>query len=84
MLMALQKWREATVRVIAEKTGPVANLIVDDILSELNLGEQDMTASHYVQFIRLLYEKLPATLDRRELCRQSQIAVMQVYGFKNC
>jgi hypothetical protein len=81
--MALPKWREVTVRVIAEKTGPVANLIVEDILSELELSEQDMTASHYIQFIRLLYEKLPATLDRRELCRLAQVAVMQVYGFKN-
>lgn len=81
--MALAGWRQFTVQALAEKIGPVADLLVDDALNEMGVSEQDMTASHYQRFIRLLYEKLPAGVDRRELCRQAQVAVLQAYGFKS-
>jgi hypothetical protein len=80
--MALSGWRQFTVQAVAEKIGPVAELLVDDAFNELGVSEQDMTAAHYLRFIRLLYEKLPASIDRRELCRQAQAAVLQAYGFK--
>ena len=81
--MSLPKWREATVHVVAQKTGPAADLIVDDTLAALDMEKEEMTASHYLQFVRLLYDKLPTTLDRRQVCQQAQLAVLKAYGFKS-
>jgi hypothetical protein len=74
-------WRHACVKLLAEKVGPVADLIVEDVLVELGVKEHDVTASHFVKLVRSIYEKLPATLDRRALCQDLHVAVLQAYGF---
>jgi hypothetical protein len=79
--MALSGWRGITVKTLAEKVGPVANLVVDEALTELGVAEQDVTAAHFVQLVRLLYEKLPANIDRRALCQTLHTAVLKAYGF---
>jgi hypothetical protein len=79
--MALPGWRQATEKVLAEKIGPIAGIIVSDILTELGVTERDMTASHFMQFVRLLYKKLPTTADRRAICHELQTAVLKTYGF---
>ena len=81
--MAIPSWRQITVRVLAEKIGPVADLVVGDALAALGVAEGDMTAAHYIQFIRLLYEKLPASIDRRSMCQMLQASVLKAYGFGN-
>lgn len=79
--MAIPSWRQITVRVLAEKIGPVADLVVGDALAALGVAEGDMTAAHYIQFMRLLYEKLPASIDRRSMCQELQASVLKAYGF---
>jgi hypothetical protein len=79
--MALPGWRQTTVKLLAEKIGPIADIIVSDVLAELGVTERDMTASHYLQFLRLLHAKLPTAIDRRALCQDLQVAVLKAYGF---
>lgn len=79
--MALTGWREVCNQLLAEKIGPVAVVLVDDVLTELGVKEREVTASHFVRFVRLLYEKLPDSIDRRAFCHDFQAGVLSQYGF---
>jgi hypothetical protein len=79
--MALPGWRQASESLLAEKIGPIAPIVVEDVLTELGVMERDMTASHFLQFVRVLYTKLPASMDRRAACQELQVAVLKAYGF---
>jgi hypothetical protein len=79
--MALPGWRQASEKLLAEKIGPIAGIIVSDILTELGITERDMTASHFLQFVRVLYAKLPTSIDRRAVCQELQVSVLKAYGF---
>jgi hypothetical protein len=79
--MALTGWREMCDPLLEEKIGPVAAVVVDDVLTELGVREQEVTASHFVRFVRLLYEKLPDSIDRRAFCHDFQAGVLRKYGF---
>lgn len=81
--MAIMGWRHACVELLANRVGPVADLLVDDVLAEIGVKEHDVTANHFMKIVRAVYEKLPATLDRRGICQELQVAVLQAYGFSN-
>lgn len=80
--MAVLGWRETTERILAQKIGPIAPLLIDEVLAELGVTEQDVTASHFVKCVRSLYNKLPESLDRRTICRDLQAEVLRSYGFR--
>lgn len=79
--MALPGWRYVSEKVLADKVGVMSGLLMQECISELGVPEHDITASHFLQFVRLLYEKLPTTIDRRALCQELQATVLQTYGF---
>lgn len=74
-------WRETTVRILSEKIGPQASTIVDQALEECGVAEHQVTATHFVDLVRVLYEKLPPDVDRRALCRSVTASILQAYGF---
>jgi hypothetical protein len=78
--MSLNGWRYLSEKLLAEKIGPVAELLVSDALAELGVTEQELTASHFSKFVRSLYEKLPDSIDRRALCHELQAAVLHAPG----
>lgn len=79
--MSFNGWRYISEKLLAEKIGPVAELLVSDALAELGVAEQDFTASDFPKFVRSLYEKLPDSIDRRRLCHELQSAVLHASGF---
>lgn len=76
-------WQEMTVHLIAEKIGPVADLIVTDILRKQGLADNDMVPVKYVKFLELLYQELPPDIDRGALCRELQRKMLNSYNGKH-
>lgn len=79
--MALTGWRAVCDQLLAAKIGPVADVLVDEVLFDLGVAEKELTASHFVKFVRLLYDKLPDSIDRRAFCHEFQTGVLRQYGF---
>jgi hypothetical protein len=76
-------WREATVRLIGEKIGPVADLIVDDVLRKQELDGRDMMPAKFVRFLDLLYDELPPDIDRAALCHELKRRMLNSYNGKH-
>jgi hypothetical protein len=74
-------WRETTVRILSEKIGPQASTVVDQALAACGVTESQVTAVHFVDLVRVLYDKLPPSVDRRALCRSVTASILQAYGF---
>jgi len=79
--MALPGWREMTIRVLAEKIGPAAEIIVDDVLEKQGIGERDMGAAKYLEFLKILCDELPPEVDREAVCRYLRVKLLKRYGF---
>ncbi len=79
--MSLPGWREITIRVVAEFTGPVAELLVDDALKATGVSEAEMSAGLYIRFLQNLYAELPQDIDRNKACQTVKIKVLSKYGF---
>ena len=79
--MTVPLWRATTVRILSETLGPMAEQVVDQALAECHVTEADVTARHFVDLVRVMYEKLPPSVDRRELCRAVTANILQAYGF---
>jgi len=79
--MTAKLWRETTVRVLSDKIGSQANTIVDQALKECGVPEDEITSAHFVDMVRILYDKLPPEIDRRALCRSVTAGILAAYGF---
>ena len=62
--MAKDLLLETARRLLLQRMGPVADLIIDDVLTRMNLHGKDMVASQYLKFLQLLSEELPDGIDK--------------------
>ena len=69
-------WKDITIDIISEQTGPVAAVIVNDTLEKLNLENQLMTSSSYARFLIKLPSELPASINALEICNKCRHQVM--------
>lgn len=78
--MSIRGWRAVTVQALSEKIGPVADLLVEDVLAKQGVGEEGMNATTYLRFLELLYQELPHDVDRKALCIALRHQVLSLYG----
>lgn len=78
--MSLPGWKKETVKVVAEYTGPVAELLVDDALEKCGVPEQQMTAASFLKFLQVLLLELPPEVDRDSVSEATRRQVLQKYG----
>lgn len=79
--MSLPGWKKLTIEAVAEHTGPVAELLVDDALVASGLSESEMTAGTYIRFLQKLYLELPGEIDRNRACQEIRKRVLSKFGF---
>lgn len=79
--MSLPGWKDLTTKAVAEFTGPVAELLIDDALIKTGINEPEMSPGLYIRFLQNLYAELPADLDRNTICQTVKLQVLTKYGF---
>jgi len=79
--MTVKLWRDTTIRVLEDKIGNQARSIVDQALKDCGVPEDEITAVHFVDMVRKLYDMLPPEVDRRALCRSVTASILAAYGF---
>lgn len=69
----ISNWQDITVEVLAEKIGPVAIVIVNDIAKELGINSSVIDRETYSAFLMRLSRELPDGLSAVEVsteCRK--------------
>lgn len=79
--MALKNWRSIASKVLTQKVGPTAEILIDDILKEMNMLEGEMVASRFLVFLKRIYKVLPEDVDRNALVYELRNEVLKQYGF---
>ena len=69
-------WKDITIDIISEQTGPVAAVIVSDVIDNLELENKLMTSAMYARFLMKLSSELPAGTNSVELCTECRNQVM--------
>lgn len=82
--MALRNWREITLRLVVERIGPVAELVVEDALRKRGLAGGEIVPSRYLQFLETFYQELPKEIDRKALCYHLRDTVRRFAGGGKC
>lgn len=59
-------WKNITIDLMAEQIGPVAQIIVHDVIEDLSLQNGLMTPSIYTQFLIQISAELPAEINLLE------------------
>ena len=80
-IVALPGWKDSTVKAVAQFTGPVAELLVDDAPRKTGIDEAGMTAGLYIKFLQNLHGELPPEIDRNKTCQIIKVKVLSKYGF---
>lgn len=68
--MSLNNWREITTSVLADKIGPVATLVVNDLAEELGIDDSSINQANYAKLLIRLSGELPGNIDSVDICRQ--------------
>ena len=66
----ITNWREITVEVLAEKIGPAAILIVNDVAKELGISSSVVDGETYSTFLMRLSRELPNGISAIELSKE--------------
>lgn len=57
--MSLQGWRKETIAILSDTIGPVAEIVVDDVLARMGIGEDGMIATNYPRFLEVPCPECP-------------------------
>jgi hypothetical protein len=69
----ISNWQDITIEVLAEKIGPVAIVIINDIANELGITSSVIDRETYSAFLMRLSRELPAGVNAVEIsmeCRK--------------
>ena len=66
----ISNWREITVEVLAEKIGPVAIVIVNDVAKELGITATVIDGETYSAFLMRLSRELPKGVNAIEVAKE--------------
>jgi hypothetical protein len=66
----ISNWRDITVEILAEKIGPVAIVIVNDVAKELGISSTVIDRKTYSEFLMRLSRELPAGVSAVELAKE--------------
>lgn len=66
----ISNWREITVDVLAEKIGPVAIVIVNDVAKELGITSSVIDRETYSTFLMRLSRELPKGVNAVEVSKE--------------
>lgn len=69
-------WRIRTIEALAEKIGPVAILIVDEVARDLGIEYPDIDSKTYSAFLMRLSRELPDDMSVMELANHKAIQNM--------
>jgi hypothetical protein len=81
--MIQHNWRQTTVEILANRIGPSAGVIVDDIIKSLDLDETTISNTQYADILMRLTSVLPRTVKPIELCEECRNAFLVQAGSEN-
>jgi hypothetical protein len=71
----ISNWRDVTVEILAEKIGPAAVVIVNDVAKELGITSTVIDGKTYSEFLMRLSRQLPAGVNAVELAKECRSRV---------
>lgn len=66
----ISNWKEITTEVLADKMGPVAILIINEVAKELGITSSVIDTETYSKFLMRLTRELPAGVNAVELAKE--------------
>ena len=73
----VSNWRDITVDVLAEKIGPVAIVIVNDVAKELGITSPVIDSETYSAFLMRLSRELPAGVSAVDISKECRRRIAQ-------
>jgi len=73
----ITNWRDITIDVLAEKIGPVAIVIVDDVAKDLGITSPVIDGETYSAFLMRLSRELPNGVSAIELSKECRSRITE-------